>query len=220
MTTKADFIKLLKKRLANNQDPSLDADIVSEMDFVQRNILEQLPFNPHFLISEEFKTDTVKGERRVPVQDTFLKEVYGAALWIYEGDAVLDEDKWTKLRKGDIGELRNRYPGSGKPLSYDLQGDYYLLFPTPDDAYSLRIYIYQQEALPSSLDDTGENEWMIHATDLFLGEVGFIIADQYLQSDRMAAKFFRQANMARQRLHYFETDREQSGGDVFMGEDL
>ncbi len=218
MTTKADFIKILKKRLANNQDPTLDEDIVAEMDFVQRNILERLPFDPHFLVSEEYRTDTVAGERRVPVQDKFLKEVYGAAMWIYEGDAVLDEDKWTKLKKGNIGTLRDRYPGSGKPLSYDLQGDYYLLFPTPDAAYDLRIYIYQQEALPSAMDDTAENEWLIHATDLFLGEVGFIIAGQYLQSDRMAARFAQQANMARQRLHYYETDREQSGDDVFMGE--
>lgn len=217
--TKQGFVDKLKKRLGNNQDSTLDSDIVDEMDFVQEQILEKLPLEPHPLLVGESTLNTSASVATVSVPSGFIKEFHRGQLWVYKANADTEDDKWTALDKADIHGLRNRWPGEGEPKGYDLIDDNFVLFPTPDKAYTLKHYFYKSDTLPSSLTSGQTNEWLTIAGDLFLQEVGYIIADQYLQDDAMAARFDRNRVSARTRLHYHIVDRDESARDRFMGAD-
>lgn len=204
---KQNFITLLKYRLANSTDSDLDAKIVLEMDLVQTDLLEKADFKPWFLLSENTTKYTEVGERRLPVPSNFLGEWEDGTLWRY--DDSNSDDSWYDLSKEDYDYLFERYPGSGAPKYYALDGDYFFLFEQPDAEYLMRIKYYKTQTLPSALADSAENGWLSNASEWFMNEVGYRMATFHVPMPAIAAVFEKEAARAKTILYHKHIAREE-----------
>jgi len=213
------FVDILQKRLGSNFDDSLRQDIINEMVFVQENILEGDIFKPWFLVSEESSNSTIVGDERVLLPSDFL------AVWEYGGlsryDASLD-DPYVEMIREDWDEIAECLNYSGKPTHWDIAGQYLLMRPLADDVYPLRWWYFKRAAslagpygdIPTNI----ENEWLEWASDWFLGEVGAVIAEQYLQMTESAIQKFQvQAARGRERLRLKNVDMEETQKRRVMG---
>ena len=144
--------------------------------------LESRPLLPWFLRTEMSSITTVSGEERVVTPSDFIREDEESALWYFDASAD-DADKWTEIVKDDQSVLRHKHPGDGPPIAYSIHGDYFRLFPTPDDVYTLKLAYYQNDTL---LETNIENKWMLHASDLMIGLVGKDIATDLRDADAIA----------------------------------
>lgn len=137
--------------------------------------LELAPTLPWFLLSEDSYKDTVSGEQRVPVPMDFLDETDEAVLR-YVPTTPSTETPERDLIKDDYDELRKFYMDTttgimkiGPPEAYALLGDYFRIFPTPDDTYRLRMIYYAADDL---LDTNIENQWLKYVPLLLMGKAG------------------------------------------------
>jgi hypothetical protein len=194
------------------------------MVFVQENILEGGPFYPWFLISEETYVDTVAGEERLAVPYDFLHEWEESVLYRFDTTATGTANPWIALKRDDWDVIRQAYTtvNGGVPKYYDISNQYFMLADTPDDAYSMRMrYFEQQPSLAGTYGDAAniENNWLKHASDWFIGEVGLIIASQYLQSDTMEKLFSVQLQRGRKRVYDKDISMSESNKMRTMGDD-
>lgn len=211
--TKGDFIKMLKLRLKNNQDPTLDQDIEREMDMVQQTLLERnSDFTPWFLMEDASTASTTKGDERIQLPSDFLAEWEEGVLWFQDSDGDLHP-----LHREDYQVLRQKFPGKGKPKAYTVGKDYFFLLPTPDDSYTLRMFYYGQDTLPSNLSSNDENLWLKYAADWFLGEIGQIIAPQYLGDTQAGQIFGSQLGRGRRRVYHETVERQEANKERIMG---
>lgn len=131
--------------------------------------LEQEDALPWFLRTEISSTTTTAAEERVGVPSDFLAEWEDDALWYFNDTASEPEDVWTKLQKSETDLLRAKYPGSGTPKAYSLDGTYFRIFPTPDAVYTLKqIYFAADQVLSTNI----ENKWLKYVPELLIGIVG------------------------------------------------
>jgi|SRR5687768_738546 len=210
--TRDEAIALLKYRLGNRTD--LDARILLEMVYAQEYKLEGTgAFLPWFLETELATITTIAGEERILLPDDFLGEVEDQALWLYDEDSATP---WTELRKNDYDYLRVKYPATGLPKQYALLGDYFALFPVPDDSYTIKMRYYAKD--DSLASDNIENKWLKHAGDLLIAETGLIMAGHIFNTD-LQAQFEKDASVARQRLYTKHEARRHSNRTYGMGED-
>lgn len=217
-------VDLLMKRLGNRKDTSLRDDIINEMDFVQDNILQGGPFYPWFLLSEETYTTTTAGEHRLPLPTDFLHEWEDGTLYRKDTAATGATNPWIELTRDDWDILKNSYTtvAGGTPKYYDISANYFLLADTPDDAYEIWFRYYSKaDNLAGSYGDANnvENGWLKYAPDWFMGEVGLIIAGQYLQSDTMVQIFATQATRGKKRLYDLDISMQESNKKRAMGDD-
>lgn len=145
--------------------------------------LELRPLLPWFLKTEISSISTVADEERVPLPADFIREDEESALWYFDATATEDEEKWNELIKDDQSVLRHAHPGEGVPLNYSIHGTYFRIFPTPDDAYLLKLAYYAKAAL---LTSNIENVWLEHASDLMIGLAGKDIATTLRDADAIA----------------------------------
>ena len=206
-------VALLKLRLGNNALASLDALIVTEMQFVQRTILEQGPFKPWFLETNGLVT-SVASTRAASLPSDFIKEVDEQAFWRY--GTYPDELSLVEMEKGDADNLSYLYGEESKaPTTYTLYGEGSVeLYPLPDDAYTFKLYYYAHDTVLSS---NIENNWLKHAPDLLIAETGIIIAEQYIQSPEMGATFEKAKQRAERRLVSHDTARKEANHDRVRG---
>lgn len=162
-------------------------EIIAKLQDVQ-DLFEGAPELPWFLITEVESASTVSGEERVALPVDFLREWEDDALYYFNSTATADADKWVELEKGDLSVLRKKYPGSGAPVAYSLDGDYFRIFPTPDDVYTLKQIYYKKDAL---LTSNIENDWLKHGARLLIGEAGMAIAAALRDAEALA-EFTRQ----------------------------
>src|SRR5689334_20945854 len=150
---------------------SLQSTIISNLQFVQIQ-LESEPEKPWFMISEDSFTSTSALEERIAVPDDFLQEVEETVLKYVPDDTTAEE---VDLVKEDYDTLRANYRGSvpGPPEAYALVGNYFRIFPTPDDTYTIRMIYYQKQA---ALVSNIENGWTKYVPYLIAGEAGAIVA--------------------------------------------
>ncbi len=170
---------------------TLDSEIVTAMQMAQ-TMLEAEPMKPWFLISEDAYIRTEADDDRIPIPDDFLEEVDEAVLRYVPDDT---DDDQVDLKKDDYDTLRKNYADpdtggilTGPPEAYALLGNYFRLFPTPDDDYLIRQIYYQQD---DTLDTNIENEWLKHVPFLLLGRAGLIIALGPVR-DMVAAQVFKE----------------------------
>jgi len=208
------LIANLQYRLGNRT--GLETKMISEMDFIQQTLLEGTgAFTPWFLETEMANVNTQADEERVQLPEDFLGEVEGQALWLYDADNT--DEPYTELHKSDYDRLILKHQIPGTPSEYAMAGDYFLLRAIPDDIYNIRMRYYATDVLPS----TGniENKWLKHASDLFIAELGYIIAGKYIRNPQLAAEFQQDSIIARDRL-YKKHERRQHTNRVYgMGED-
>ena len=83
------------------------------------------------------------------------------AVYLEDGSNLYD------LREMDVTEWQGLQDvtSSARPYAYSRFNESYLLYPTPNDAYTVRLIGHQKVAAPASDDETG-NPWMNEASEL------------------------------------------------------
>lgn len=204
-------VDMLMKRFGNNTDPTLRDDIINEMVTAQETVLEGDVISPWFLLSEESDAVTVIADERVGLPVDFL------APWefgfLYRYDAALP-DPYIEMTREDWDLIKEILNYAGTPTHYDISGEYIFMRPVSDAVYPLRMrYMAKGLTLAGVYGDVQniENVWLKYASDWFLGEVGFVIAEQYLQSTPAKVKLFRdQAMRGRERIRLKNVAMEES----------
>lgn len=186
----------------------LSADINSGFQLEQIELEKRRPL-PWFLESERSSIFTSSGEERVPVPSDFLAEVEDDALWYIDA-----EGNETVLDKMFADEARVLYPDPGEPIAYNLQGNYFRLFPTPDDAYQLKLVYYQKGDV---LSTDVENVWLLHEPNLLIARVGLRVARARQFDERIIQNF---ADMVQAYTRNYENNleaREHANQRYVMG---
>ena len=168
--TRDQGVALIKQHLAFRQ--TLDTEIVTNLQFAQTN-LEAAPTKPWFLVSEDTYATLTADEERLAIPDNFLEEVEDAVVkyrpddWPDEPEVDLTKDQYDVLRRNFAEEE------AGPPQAYALLGNYFRIFPLPDDTYTIRLIYYKRD---TTLDTNVENGWLKHVPLLLLGSAGLLIA--------------------------------------------
>lgn len=218
-----EAIRIILGRCGNRINNAFLRDAtVREMALVQETVLERAHFRPWFLMSERLRANTGVGEARMPLPPRYLEEHEEGLLWIRE----LGSKEWKKLERKDTDTLEMDYGNTDPrmPEAYDLTGKYFILYPTPDKTYELKIRCYQgQPTLPEAYDAAGAedltNLWLTHAADWVIGETGARIAGSYIKDRETAQEFAQEADRAKQSLYVTHVAREENNRDRMLGED-
>ena len=195
---------------------TLSSNIITHLQLAQET-LEKAPTKPWFLISEDSYIDTTAAEQRLVIPTDFLEEPDQAVLR-YIPDTLTDGE--VDLVKDDYDVLRKNYFDSstgtietGEPEAYALQGAYFRIFPTPDDAYTLRMIYYAKADI---LDTNIENVWLEHIPLLLIGKAGKQIAASLRDKDALAI-FAGYENEGRVLLHSQNIARDMANRDMQVG---
>ncbi len=214
-------VDLIMKRLGNRSDTSLRNDIINEMVYVQETILEGGPFYPFFLVTEISTAVSTVSDERLTLPSDFLHEWEDGALYYF--DAADTSSPWKPLIRDDWDALKAAHTTADDalPTHYDIAGNYFLLTPTPDQIYTYKFRYYGADVALTGPYGTNniENIWLDKAADWLIGEVGAIIATQYLLSDKLHTMFVAQATRGRKRIKDLTTSMEESNKSRTMGED-
>ena len=173
--TRDEAIALIQQQLGFRTD--LESTIILNLKAAQL-LLEKEPTKPWFLLSEDSYVRTTAAEQRLQLPSDFLQEAEEAVLRYVpdeDDDADVDTSNEVELVKEDYDVLRVNYKSNveGPPEAYALVGEYFRLFPTPDDDYLIRMIYYKQDTV---LDTNVENAWLKHAPYVLMGKAGWQIA--------------------------------------------
>lgn len=164
-----EAIDMMKVLMAYRRDSS---DVyVSALKLAQSQ-LEIGPTKPWFLLSEDANIRLTIGEQRIRLPSDFLSEYDEAGLRHIPDIASASP---VDLRKEQLDQLQKDYlfEGSGAPEAYALKGEYFVIFPVPDDTYYIEMPYYKRdEALTSNV----ENNWLKWVPYLLIGEAGLFMA--------------------------------------------
>jgi len=192
--TRDEAVARIKRRLSNRTDSALDTTIVDELQFAQEQMEHDLRLSPPWFLLEELSdASTTALEERLPLPSDFLQEYEQGTLWLV--DTAL-EDPFVDLPKGFYQGLKHKYPGTGQPKAYSLDGKYFRLHPTPDAVYTMRMLYYKKDAV---LDTDIENEWLQEAPGVLWGRAGLGMAEM-LHDDRATTYFATHYREAREGL--------------------
>lgn len=212
----SEMKQMIKWRLRNNSSSTLDSMIETFTKYVQKEKLEKADFQPWFLLSDLVQTTNTANDRRLSVPTDFLMEWEKGTLWIY--DATATDDPWVEIVKKDFDRALEVYPGTGRPMYYDLQGNYFLLVPQPVEVYTFKMKYFRKEPDPDFTGDT-ENNWFAEAGSWLMGEVGAIIAGDVLSDLAVAQSFMADATKGKNDLFVQHIAREEANRIRTMGED-
>lgn len=205
-------ITLLKFRLGSRTDADLDTLIPLEMDQAQFE-LEHSGEPPWFLITEDASATAVAGERRLPVPLDFLLEADEDCLWREE-----DDGSRSALEKGEY-DVSLAYWGveQGAPAGYALVGQYFHLFPTPDQAYTMWMKYYAADTLPSVIGVGATNLWLTWGQDLLLARTGRRMAT-YMRDAELVQVFAGEEIAATNRIRVETAAREEANRSRSKGD--
>lgn len=207
-----DAIALMKIELGFRKDKT--DDLVTALKASQE-LLELAPTKPWFLLSEGATIRTTPNERRVHVPVDFIAEYEDGALRYLPDDATKDSVILLKFEREHLEKTYAR-TAVGPPKAYAKVGDYFELWPLPDDDYLLEMrYYYKDEALDSNI----ENRWLKNIPYLLMGHAGQTIAEGLRDGDAMKS-FLKWEREARMVLHgqneelMHDNMRYQMGGAI------
>lgn len=209
-------IDIVMGRLGNRTAPPLRAKILNEMDFCQQNDLEGGATLPWFIITENAITNTKVGERRIALPPDFIREAE-------EKDPVKvvagGED--VRLVKMGYDQALEEFGDEsvGPPQAYALRGNYFLLFPIPDDIYQLKIPGYYARQDPPIDSEASENAWFRWASDLLVAKSGLVVASMYLKDPDLVQVFTVLLQQAQDRLFKMEVAREEANRERQSGDE-
>lgn len=214
--TRDEGVAFIQEQLGFRSD--LSVRIIANMKLAQ-DTLEKGLTKPWFLVSEDSYIRTTAAEDRIPIPSDFLDETDQAVLR-YVPDSISSANPEVDLKKDLYDVLRKNYADSltgtietGAPEAYALLGNYFRLFPTPDDDYLIRQIYYQQDTVLSS---NVENGWLKHVPYMLLGKAGFQIATAL--RDMAAAQTFMSWNKEGTLLLVMQnTAREMANMDMQVG---
>lgn len=205
-----DAVDRIQRRLSFREN--LETPIIEALQDAQER-LEQEAFLPWFLVTEVSSISTADGEERVPLPSGFIRELETEGLQYFNSSATEDDDVWTELAKDDTDFLRRKYPGEGAPIAYALDADYFRIFPTPDDTYTLKMQYFAKDTV---LSTNIENAWLANAAWWLIGEAGADIAGA-LEHEKAEARFAAQALSSRERVRIDTEARMHSNRKYVMG---
>jgi len=215
--TRAEAVTLIQRQLAFRTN--LEDEIIAELQAAQIQ-LEAEAIKPWFLVSEDSYIDTTSDEQRVAVPSDFIEEVDEAVLR-YVPDDVSGDDPEIDLIKGDYDELRKTYSDedtgtveAGAPEAYALLGNYFRIFPTPDDTYTLHMIYYKQD---TTLSTNVENNWLKYVPYLLMGVAGQQIAGGPLRDKDAFAIFQSWEAKGRDALMRKNTSRDVANRNLQIG---
>lgn len=176
--TRDEAVAMIKIQLGFRTDQT--DNIITALKFVQTE-LENGPTKPWFLLSEKTTITTTADEERVQLPTDFLMEHEENGLTYVPADT--DEDP-VALNKDDYDVLKAYWGNeTGEPEDYSLDGNYFRLFPIPDDTYTIHMFYYQRD---DELDTNIENEWLKWCPKLMMGAAGKVIAGALRDKNAMA----------------------------------
>lgn len=206
---KSKVVDLIKQRLGNRTDPDIDSRIDAELDMAQYELERFGDFTPWFLLSETASYTVSAGENRVPVPTDMLMEYEEGALF-YAG---------TPLEKYDYDALEaNFYGQTGSPQAYALVDDYFLVYPVPDDAYTVSMKYYAMDAVPSGLAADAENKWLKNAAHWLMSKAGQAVA-RYIKDGEAATQFEKDEAKAVTAVYKIHIDRAERNVFRRMGDE-
>ena len=218
--TRDEAIKLILKRCGDREnDAFLQETAVLELKLAQEMELEQADFKPWFLLSEFMHAQTGANEARMPLPLTFLEEHEEGLLWVRPSGA----SRYEPLHGDTLDRLEEYYLTHlpAQPKAYAVAKNYFILFPTPDKQYPLKMRCFLKE--PTFTEPygqgTGTNAWLTHAADWLIGVTGAKIAGFYLKDEATAQKFSAEGQAAKQRLYVQHTAREEMNRERSAGDD-
>lgn len=216
-----EMVAVIKGRMLNNTDSSLDALIVNEANIV-RLALETAEFIPWFLFVDTKIADTnlttVASSEVVDVPSDFGREYADTQYCAYRYNSTgTDDDKWVPLVKRDYTLIKEQYLNEGTPLYYDLLNRQIYLRPVPDAAYGIRLLYWKKDYDLSS--GGAANLWLTYAPDWLLNEVGMIMSSMYVNLPQVYQRFEQEAAKARKRIFVDTIARQESGQMRQMGDD-
>lgn len=195
-------------------DSFLLAQAYSELGLVQSR-LETGGFLPWFMLSGEVTVATTTASvREVTLPADFIREHDDSKLCRYDSTA---ESPYVPLLKDEYDYLLTEYgaAGTGAPVAYALLGQEYVLFPTPDAAYTLKQNYFQKKSVLSGSVLT--NAWTDHADDLLIAELGIVMA-RYAKNKEAKIEFESDKQLAIKRLTAFDIARSQTNRDARRGD--
>lgn len=202
----------VKRILGYNTASTIATDIEETLRFVQ-NELENDPELPFFLKEEVTNLVTVANTERLSPPPGFIRIWDEDALWILEPGS--DPETWTPLEKDEPKYLRKALQGKGKaqPVAYAWDGSDFLLFPTPDAVYTLRLIYYKADTVLSS---NITNKWLTYLPYLMIAKTGMILSASI--RDQSATPVFQGMLQSETvRLNSMTVDRDGSGRKLVVG---
>lgn len=205
-------IDVLKFRLGSRTDADLSVTIPIEMGQAQFEF-EHSGEPPWFLLTEDATASTVAADRRLPVPTDFLLEADEDCLWVQDSAG-----NYTPLEKGEY-DASLIYWGTtqGLPSGYALAGQYFQLFPIPDQAYTMRMKYYAADTSPAVMALSATNLWLTWAADLLLARTGRRMAT-YLRDTELAQVFLAEEAQAAERLRKEMAARESANRSWSKGD--
>lgn len=173
--------------------------------------LEENPELPQFCEVQTTLTLTATVQALATPSD-FLLEVEDSDFYI-----TLPAGGTVPIEKDEHEALQNRFRDSDptQPLFRSLRGLTWYFHPTPDLAYPATFWYYQEQTV---LATNIENTWLNKASDLFIGELGMVIAGQYLSDTQKYSEFVNMTNFARARLGLKQVALEVANTNRTMGD--
>lgn len=193
---KSKFIDLLKLRLGSREDSDMDALIMAEAGQVQDE-LEAGDFIPWFLYGTQDIT-TIAGTQAVTLPTGFIN------FFNWDEDPVLllddGDGNLSALEMNGLTRLQLNYGvEADMPERFAQVTDEVLLFPTPDDVYSLTVNGFFKDTAFDAVAMSAQNQWLTHAGDWLLAVTGGRIA-RYIKDSGAAAAFGLDAQAAYSRV--------------------
>lgn len=166
--TRDEAITLIQQQLSFRTDQASNAVLYLKL---AQQTLEKSATLPWWLRSEYSTISTSADEQRIPVPADFLREDEDSQLAYVPADTSADI---VHLDKDTTDQLEAFYQRrTGAPEAYSLDGDYFRLFPIPDDVYTIRMVYLKKDTV---LDTNVENKWLKHLPYLLMGVAGGMLA--------------------------------------------
>lgn len=191
----------------------LTSEIITQLQFAQKEAEKRLEL-PIFLRSETLSLTSTPNVERMTPPTGFLREWDEDALYVQEPNTSpikwnpLDKDSPRYLRSESVLELTPAIP---EAYAYD--GTSFILFPTPDLAYTFRMIFYKAD---DPLTSNIENKWLANIPYLFIGHAGSIIASAIMHKEALAL-FSAMFTESAKRLDGFTPSRDGGGRRYIMG---
>ena len=209
--TRDEAVDYIKMQLGFRTDQT--ANIISNLKLAQIT-LEGEPTLPWFMMSDLTTLTTVADTATLSIPGGFLREEEDVKLTYFpEPDA--ENPTPVQLRKDDYDLLARLYAAedTGPPVAFALLKDQFHFFPTPDDAYTIKLYYLIEQ---TTLDTNVENNWLRYTPLLVMGMAGKYMSSA-LRDDRAAAVFSDWENRGRLMLNNRNESRMHAARSYQIG---
>lgn len=206
----ATFVTSMIARLGNRDD--MEDTILAVADELLSSTLENRGWFPWFLATDtETEGDTfqtVAEQESVVLPTGYLSQVPDSDVWI------TDSNGKRRLKQLFYVDMLEMYDTTDIPMAVNNTGTRLRIRGIPAEVYPLVLYYYKT-AGPFSGQTS--NPWLTYAGNVVIGEVGAVIAGQYLQDPQLAQMFAQLAAKAWSELSIQTTAKQLEGMDLVKG---